>query len=226
MTKIFTLASMLLMVAFTSCHRYYTSSSFEEKTMKHKKIAVLPPQLIFTGVIPKSMSAYDIEQLEENESLRFQQSLYANILKQANGRKYIMDVQLQPYNNTIALLQKNGVSIRESWSASDDDLARMLGVDAVVRTSINKDRIMSDGLSAGIDIGRRVANAVLKQPTTIGVGMNKTSQIRATCTIVSNGETLWNDAYTRESDYQTPANDIIENITGNFAKHFPYKRKA
>ncbi len=54
----------------------------------------------------------------------------------------------------------------------------------------------------------------------------ETNDIRATCSIISNGEALWNDSYTRESDYNFTANEIIEHITDNFAKHFPYKRKA
>jgi hypothetical protein len=71
-----------------------------------------------------------------------------------------------------------------------------------------------------------VLDAVLKQVGTVPSATNKTNDIRATCTIISNGEALWNDSYTKASDWNSPANEIIENITDNFAKHFPYKKKA
>jgi hypothetical protein len=222
----FTLAALFMLISFSSCHRYYKSSSFDQKTAKHKTIAILPPQLVVTGNLPKSLSRYQIQELEEKESKMFQEALYNNVLKRANTRRYIMDVSLQPYTNTLAALEKNNIGIRDSWTKDDKELAEILGVDAVVRTSIQKDRLMSDLASAGIEAGQVILGTVLKAPTPVPVGVNKTNDIRATCTIVSNGETLWNDAYTRASDWNSPANAIIEDITENFARHFPYRKKS
>lgn len=221
-----TLVALVMLISFSSCHRYYTSSSFEEKTSKHKTIAILPPQVIVTGNLPKSVSISYIEELEVKESKLFQEALYNNVLKRGNTKKYALDVMVQPYSNTLAALEKNGIGIRESWTMDDKELATALGVDAVVRTSIQKERFMSDLASAGIEAGRRVIDAVLKQVGTVPSTTNKTNDIRATCTIISNGEALWNDSYTKASDWNSPANEIIENITDNFAKHFPYKKKA
>lgn len=189
-------------------------------------IAILPPQLLISGTIPQNLGSYDIEQLEEKESKVFQEALYNNILRRGNSGKYAMDVTIQPSTNTLAALQKNDISIRASWMKDDKELARVLGVDAVVRTSIQKERFMSDLASAGIDVGKKILDAVLTKPVALPGVTNKTNDIRATCSIVSNGEALWSDSYTRQSDYNFTANQIIEQITDNFAKHFPYKRKA
>jgi hypothetical protein len=221
-----TLTALLVLITFSSCHRYYTSSSFEEKTLKHKSVAILPPQMILSGNQPKNLTQDQIAELEEKESKLFQEALYNNILRRANQGKYSMDVMVQPYSNTIALLEKNSVSIRETWTKDDKELAEMLGVDAVVRSSIQKERYMSDLASAGIDAGKQIIDAVLKKPVLVPGAINKTSDIRATCSIISKGETLWNDSYKRESDWNSPANEIIENITDNFARHFPYRKKA
>jgi hypothetical protein len=221
-----TLVALVMLITFSSCHRYYTSSSFDAKTSKHKTIAVLPPQVIVTGNLPKNVSPSFIEELEEKESKLFQEALYNNILKRGNSGKYAINVMVQPYSNTLAALEKNGIGIRESWTMDDKELAQALGVDAVVRTSIQKERFMSDLASAGIEVGRRVVDAVLKQVGTVPPTTNRTNNIRATCTLISQGEALWNDSYTRASDWNSPANEIIENITNNFAKHFPYKKKA
>jgi hypothetical protein len=221
-----TLLALLILISFSSCHRYYTSSSFIEKSAKHKTIAILPPQMVVSGSVPKNLSTYDIAQLEERESKMFQEALYNNVLRRGNSGKYVMDVSIQPYSNTLASLEKNNISIRDSWTKDDKELASILGVDAVVRTSIQKERFMSDLASAGIDAGRRILDAVLTKPVLLPGVPNKTNDIRASCTIISNGEALWNDSYARESDYSYTANQIIEQITDNFAKHFPYKRKV
>ena len=221
-----TLFFLALLITFSSCHRYYTSSSFDQKTSKHKSIAVLPPKMLLTGNQPKTLSDYDIVVLEEKESKLFQEALYNNILKKSNQGKYDMDVNVQPFTNTLAILDKHNVSIRQSWEKDDKELATILGVDAIVRSSIQKDRIMSDLASAGIQVGKVIVDAVLNRPPLVGTGMNKTNNIRATCSIVSNGETLWSDTYEKDSDYNSSANEVIENITSKFAKHFPYRKKA
>jgi hypothetical protein len=225
MRNIFTLLAIGIFVLTTSCHRYYTSSSFEQKTAKHKLIAVLPPQMVLTGNKPKNVTEEEIAKIEETESKLFQRSLYNNILSRANTNKYEMSVALQPYDNTIALLEAKGINLRDAWRKDDKELATILGVDAIVRMSVQKERYMSDLASFGIDMGARVLNTVLKNGPFIP-SRSKTNDVIASCALVSNGETLWNDTYKRAADWNSPANSIIENITDKFAKHFPYKRKA
>jgi hypothetical protein len=54
---------------------------------------------------------------------------------------------------------------------------------------------------------------------------NKTNEIYASCDIVCNNRTLWNDNYKGSSDWNRPSNEVIENITDNFGRHFPYKQR-
>ena len=157
MKRIFTLVTLALII-FTSCHRYYTSNAFDAKTSRHKNIAVLPPKMLLTGNQPKNYSAYDIELVEEKESKLFQEALFNNLLKKGNTGKYSLDVNIQPCANTLALLDKNNISIRQSWEKDDVEFARILGVDAVLRMTVQKERYMSDLASAGIfpDLSARV----------------------------------------------------------------------
>jgi hypothetical protein len=100
----------------------------------------------------------------------------------------------------------------------------MLGVDAVVRMRIQKKRYMSDLASMGIDYGKQVLSQ-------IGTGFplpyvsSKTNDIYASCNIVSNNQTLWNNSYQRGADYNRPSDEVINDITDNFGKSFPYKRR-
>lgn len=217
--------ALSVLIIFNSCHRYYTSSSFTEKTANHKTIAILPPQMMLSGKQPKELTKEDIQKLEEKESRLFQESLYNNILRRANTNKKTMYVAVQEPNTTLALLEKHNISMRDSWAKEDKELANRLGVDAVVRTTIQKERYLSNLASFGIDMGTRILNTASNN-SILTSSLDKTNDIKATCSIVSNGETLWNDSYKREADWNSPANEVIERITGKFAKHFPYKRKA
>jgi hypothetical protein len=222
--------TVILLVAFTilgSCaHKYYTASDFEEQTIEHKKVAVVPAEMIFTGTQPKNMTEEDIAKAEEFESFSFQQSLYNNILRYANSNKYQTTVNFQDITTTQKILEQNNITARDSWKMTDKELSDKLGVDAVVRMRIRKQRYMSDAASYGIGVARQVIfNTGIGSKIPVPAVNNKTNDIITSCNLVSDGQTLWNDNYTRTADWNTPANEVIEAITANFGKHFPYKKK-
>jgi hypothetical protein len=221
---------VFLLVTFTilaSCaHKYYTAHDFDEQTSEHKKVAVVPAEMIFTGLQPKNLTEEDIAKIEESESVSFQYSLYNNILRYANTSKYQTTVNFQDISTTQKLLEQNKISARDSWKMTDKELSEKLGVDAVVRMRIRKQRYMSDAASYGIGVARQVIfNSGIGNKIPVPNVNNKTNDIITSCSLISDGQTLWNDNYTRASDYNSPANDIIESITANFGKHFPYKKK-
>jgi hypothetical protein len=43
--------------------------------------------------------------------------------------------------------------------------------------------------------------------------------------VVSNNQTLWNDNYRRGANYNSSSEEVINEITDNFGKHFPYKKR-
>ena len=225
---------LLLTILLTqgSCrNRYYASSSFEEKTAKHKVIAILPAEIVFTGTKPKKLTEEDIIKIEDAESRAFQESLYNNILKYANTRRYETRVDVQHYGTTLNRLTEKQITARDCCRKNDDELAVILGVDAVVRMRIEKQRYMSDMASYGISLGRDILAEMGSGGVLPGTGIpvpgvsNKTNDIKATCAILSHGISLWNDSYRAASNWNNPANEIIEGITENFGQNFPYKRR-
>ncbi len=122
----------------SSCRRNHVPSMAEEKTAGHKIIAVLPVEIIFTGTRPKNITEEDIIKIEETESKTFQQFLHDNILRNGNTDQYMLMVSVQNYINTIAMLNENKISIRDSWYKTDEELTRLLNVDAVVRMKVQK----------------------------------------------------------------------------------------
>jgi len=220
------LMSFFLLLFISCSHKNYTTSAFDQQTSKHRIIAILPAEMIFTGTQPRNLTQEDIAKIEESESRAFQNSLFNGILRHAETKKYTTYVSIQDISTTIGLLEKNNISIRDSWREDDKKLATLLGVDAVVRMRINKKRYMSDLASMGIDMGKEILNTIggtARFP--VPYVSNKTNDIYASCNIVSNNQTLWNDNYQGGSDYNRPSEYVIDNITDNFGKHFPYRKR-
>ena len=189
-------------------------------------VAVLPAEMIFTGKQPQNLTSEDIAKIEELESRNFQQALYNSILRYANSKKYFTRINLQDIVMTEKLLAEHNIETRNAWKKDDKELASILGVDAIVRMRIRKQRYMSDMASYGINWGRQVIrNSGIGSKIPVPYVPNKTNDIYASCDIVSNNQTLWNDNYKGASDWDTPSNVVIENITDNFGRHFPYKQR-
>jgi hypothetical protein len=216
----------LAILLFTNCsHKNYPVSYFDQQTAHHKLIAVLPAEMIFTGTPPKDISAEDIAKIEENESRIFENYLFNSILRYANTRKYYTAVGVQDISTTQKLLEDNHISIRDSWREDDRKLAQLLGVDAVVRMRIQKKRYMSDLASMGVNYGKQVLYQIGNVGKYIPYVPDKTNDIYASCNIVSNNQTLWNDDYRGASNYNVSSERVIDDITDNFGQHFPYRKR-
>ena len=218
--------AIFLLFLFSCSNKYYTASNFEEKTQKHKVVAILPAEVTLSGKLPKNLTPEDIAKAEERESIDFQYALMNSILNHANTKKYITTVNFQDINTTQKILEQNNISVRDSWKKDDEELAKILGVDAVIRMNIRKQRYMSDEASYGVGVAKQVIYKTgigSKVPVPSSVG--KTYDIYATCNLLSDNQTLWNDNYKRSTDYDTAPNVIVEWITDDFGENFPYKEK-
>jgi hypothetical protein len=84
---------------------------------------------------------------------------------------------------------------------------------------------MSDYASYGVTVARDVIRQTPLKKLPIPGNLGKTEDIYAYCSVVSNSVTLWNNNYKAAADWDNPSTQIIENITDNFGKYFPYKRR-
>lgn len=191
-------------------------------------LAVLPFEMVFTGKAPKNWTVADIERVEEAESLAFQRAFYDRLLHRASAhRARRIAVAIQPAETTNRLLADAGIGIRDSWALEPEELARVLGVDAVVRTSVVKTRYLSDPASYGIGVGVAILEEVLdeKADRWIPPGLGKTYDIHVDSVLQdgSDGALLWRVAVDRETDWHRPANDVVGGLTKKLAKKFPYQ---
>ena len=223
---LYALIASFVLFLFACSNKYYTAGNFSEKTEDHKVVAILPAEITLSGKLPKNLSPEDIAKSEETESVNFQYALMNSILRHANTKRYVTTVNFQDINTTQKILDQNNISIRDSWKKDDNELARLLGVDAVIRMSIRKQRYMSDEASYGVGVAKSVISRTgigsrIPVPNSVG----KTYDVYASCNLLSDNQTLWNDNYKRAADYDTQPHVIVEWITDWFGENFPYKKK-
>ena len=221
------LATVLLFAAACSTVNY-ESPQFAERAQHHQVIAVLPFEMVLTGDPPSNLSAQQIAQIEDAESVAFQEAYYYRLLHQASvHRKHPIRIDIQSVETTNRLLAAAGIGVRESWGMPAKELSRVLRVDAVISTSVQKTRYLSDGESFGADLGLQVVNEVTegKLAPFLPWGIVKTHDIWANCELIDSldGAVIWQTDFTQATDWQYSANQVIAGFTEELAKKFPYR---
>lgn len=232
MKKIIILVATLFVgFILSSCnHGVYLAADFSQKTVSHKKIAVIPVQTIFSGKQPAKLTTDQIAQIEEGESIAFQTSLYNALLSKCGSKKRDIKIEIQTLEKTNAMLNDSNISIRDTWEMSPEKLARILGVDAVVKARVEKTRYMSDLASYGISLGADILNVLTDGAAWFFIpgGVQKTNDINATCNVLNgtDGALLWRINVVAATDWTMPANQIIDNLNHKFARKFPYRKNS
>jgi len=219
--------AMLALVAACSTVNYQ-SPQFAERAQHHQIIAVLPFEMVLAGDPPKNLTPQQRARIEEAESLAFQEAYYYRLLNQASvHRKHPIRIEIQQVETTNRLLADAGIGVRESWGMSAKALAKVLRVDAVISTSVQKTRYLSAGESFGVDLGLNVVNEITegRLAPVLPWGMVKTHDIWANCELIDalDGALLWQTDLAQATDWQVPANEVIAGFTTELAKKFPYR---
>ena len=220
---------LLAVASVTACTTVnYTSPGFPDAAQDHRMIAVLPVEMVFTGVVPRGLEAADIERIEEGESLAFQATLYNYLLdRSSTHRRNPIRIAIQPVELTLMRLDQEDLAIRDTWALPAKELAELLGVDAVVRTRVRKTRYLSDLASYGIGVGLHVVHEATngEYDWLLPWGMTKTYDVFAEGELLAaeDGALLWKVVVHRATDWTQPANDVVRGITRKLAKKFPYR---
>ncbi len=222
---VITILITILLVTPSCTGNYFVTPAFYEKAEGHRIIAILPFEMIFTGKKPKKLTIPQIRDIEEQESLAFQDSFYTMLMHQATRSTHPILVEIQAVDTTNHILEKKGITIRDTWEMNSEELAHLLNVDAVVRTRVIKKRFMSGLASFGIEVGNMILNEILEDTPLRIFAPNPTSGIKAECQVCDgrDGSVLWAIDMKDATDWTLPANEIIHNINHYFARNFPYR---
>lgn len=222
------LVSVTLLLLLASCKSYYVTNDFDTRTANHKTVAILPFEMIFTGTKPEKLTDEDLRIIGEAESKAFMISFYNEVLRSTHGGRNLIRVDVQHFDKTLSILQANNIDMRASWKEDPGELAKLLGVDAVVKARIEKHRLMSDLASYGIDLGMHILGVLSDYSLwfLLPPDLAKSKEIKSTYSLLDEkGTALWSIAYDMDADWSSPANEIIDEINRKSAKHFPYRTK-
>ena len=218
---------LLLILITPGCSPHYISATFEEETIDHQVIAVLPFEMVYTGIRPDGLSDEDMIEIERAESRAFQISYYHEILKSTRSGRKPIRVHLQDVNKTNRTLTSNDIILEKAWELDGDYLAELLQVDAVVQARILKNRLMPDLASYGIELGVHILDEISGHSVWpwLPYGALKSKEIEGYYTLVDgySGDVIWSVFIDEEADWRQRANDIIDSINRRSARRFPYR---
>lgn len=215
--------SIVILLHACSSGRNYTSQ--DPDLYKVKTIAILPVKVVYSGNIPKKITKSQLDSIATEEGLFFQKSLNNNLLSRSGGKGRIVGVSYQAIEKTNNILLNSEYKLNNFYSADPDVLAKLLGVDAVLKMEVNSNKIMSDLTSLGIDLLKEIlGNNNVNLGNVLGSASNqkRTADINTYATLIYNGKTLWNSRYQSETDWQENMKVTVDYITAAMGRNFPY----
>ncbi len=206
--------TLLMGLLFASCGpKIYKSSEFDTALAKHKTVAILPAD-VTTELRPnqaKKVTAEQIAEMNEKTSYEIQDKMYSWFLRRSG--KFNYTVTFQDVTRTNALLKQAGVNYADLVLKDRAEIAKLLGVDAVLQDKTKMEKPMSDGASAAIGLLVGVWGNTNKIYTTINIHDGKTSGL------------LWKYDYEASGSVGSSSTKLVDALMKNAAKKFPYSAK-
>ncbi|MFN0212664.1 MAG: hypothetical protein ACKVT2_00290 [Saprospiraceae bacterium] len=226
--KIINILGLLFLLVFTTnCTRkYFKASDIDEKTAPHKMVAILPFEVEMQGRMPKNWDEQKKKEVLESESEMFQRSLINRILRSSNNRRGNFKVSFQAIDKTRAVLIENGYNHESMKNKDPQELAKLLGVDAVFKVKLRKHRYLSDAASFGISKGIEILQSTGNLPGIIPGQATRTNDINIDGSLINaeNGEVLYSFSDRCGAHWNRPPEYIVEQVNRRIARRFPYRK--
>lgn len=224
MRLILLLVAAVSLAACGTNKNVYKSPDIEQKTARHQTIAILPFHIVQTGHVAKNVSQSDIEQANEKWGYNFQEALLSYSLKYTSRNKKGQMVSFQSVQKTNAILKEAGLTIDDMYNKQPEQLAQMLNVDAVLMTTLEKDKNFSDGVAYGMAAGRVILNAITKNGTGNVLGVNSSDiNMNSYLYDASDSKLLWKTYRQGGTDLPSNVDGLVEYYSNWIAKKLPYR---
>ena len=209
------LLSLLLPFGVTAQSReIYTNPKFRELSKSHKTLAVLPIDVTLQlrpNEVAKNGGAEGVARLEQREGLDVQNALHSYFLKRKSENDLTIDVQDPARTN--ALLLQSGLTADKLAAQTPDQIAKILGVDAIITGTFSSSQPMSGGAA--------IAMTVL-----VGfAGPTNTGQLSLSIKDGASGELLWKYDKALSRGLGSDTNTIVTTIMRKASRQFPYSKE-
>lgn len=123
----------------------YTNPQFSQLTSEHKTVAILPFKVVIDTKRLKGTTIEAIEKMQLDEATEFQHQIYSRLLQKSQEEGY--RVSFQDVDQTNALLARAGITLDSLALHTKDEIAKALGVDAVISGTVNQSQPTSQGMA-------------------------------------------------------------------------------
>ena len=193
--------------AFEGSKQVFQSPQLKSTVAQHKTVAILPYEVSITyKKQPKNVNAEADRNQEKTMSKSIQSSMYTYLLRK--GKDY--SVTFQDVDKTNILLKKADM-LDKMDEFTKDEIAKALGVDAVIGGRFETEQTKSQGAA--------IASAVLFGG--LG-GKTGTGSLTLTLNNGSDGELLWRFFKTMDEGIMSSTDDLVERMMRKVSRNFPY----
>jgi hypothetical protein len=214
MKKLFS-SLVLFALVFSSCGpQIYKTTDFQDVTKSHKTVAIIPASVMIQ-LRPNEAKKTTPEQIDKNQEATgyaLQEKMYGWFLRRSD--KFQFTVKFQDVSQTNALLQDAKLSYKDIQKKSKSELAKLLGVDAVISSSLRTDKPMNEGVAVALGVVFGVWGNTNKAFTTINIHEGK------------KGDLLWKYDYEASGSVGSSPENLVNALMRNASKKFPYNAKG
>jgi hypothetical protein len=200
----------LMLAQFEGSKQIFESPKLVQLTTGHKTVAILPFKAsISYKRLPKNFDAQTNRDEERKLGSSLQSGMYTYLLRKSDD----YTVTVQDVERTNVLLKQNEVFDKID-EMTPDALAKILGVDAVIKCAYAYEKTSSEGLA--------IAKTLL-----IGFGTGKVASGEMTMNVYNgaDGDLLWRFYKEMNEDVMSSANAVMERMMRKVGRNFPYEIK-
>ena len=214
MKKTLFLVTFLMATSLFAQTSLYENPDFDEIAKSHKSIAVLP----FNTTVklrPKhmeKMTAEKLLKLEIAEGKSIQAAMFSWFLKRKK-RGDLKTIEVQDPKKTSAILGKQSITQENIANFTPEELASMLGVDAIITGNYETSKPMSEGASVALGL-------------LIGFwGTTNSATINMSVHNATDGVLLWNYNKKVRGSIGSSSNDLINKLMRKASRRLSYTKK-
>ncbi|MGO4905590.1 hypothetical protein [Flavobacterium sp. W20_MBD1_R3] len=201
------LTTTLMLAQFEGSKQIFESPKLVQLTSEHKTVAILPFKAsISYKRLPKNFDAQTNRDEERKLGSNLQSGMYTYLLRKSAD----YTVTVQDVERTNVLLKQSEVFDKID-EMTPDALAKILGVDAVIKCGYAYEKTSSEGLA--------IAKTLL-----IGFGTGKVASGEMTMNVYNgaDGDLLWRFYKEMNEDVMSSANAVMERMMRKVGRNFPY----
>jgi hypothetical protein len=213
MKKLLFVFTLLLFIGNVNAQtNLYEHPEFETLTKEHTKIAIVPfkTQVKLRPKQMKAMKEGDLEKLQKSEGEGLQVAMHSWFLKRK--KRGSMKIEVQDPKRSNALLKKEGITYENIQDQLPEDIAKILGVDAVISGDFETNKPLSAG--ASIALG-----------AVFGVfGSTNTAVINMSIHNGSDAELLWNYNKKVRGSIGSDSEDLVNILMRKASRRLGYTK--